>query len=232
MDSQDFIDLQLLPLLVQKTTQLLEVADDHLLQIQWSDSEANTDSGFSRLACQKFEEAFHQSDCKNIRILGIKPPDIKITFIDNENNEFGRKIELKSCKESSKSIRGSTIRKLDLNMWVIFCRRSSDNLRFEFRYGRYYLGIPPGELGLFQDRTPRPRIFWDKYQHISESPQTNLVINDEDWIKTHARAAVNRLFRKCTYSWQDDLVREIIRIAILENISLEDLKTKKDDFDI
>jgi len=49
MDSQNFIDLQLLPLLVQRTTQLLEAAGDQLSQIRWTDSEANTDSGFSRL---------------------------------------------------------------------------------------------------------------------------------------------------------------------------------------
>ena len=233
MDSQDFIDFQLLPLLVQKTTQLLEAADDHLLQIQWSDSEANTDSGFSRLACQKFEEAFYQSNCRNINILEIKIPDIQITFTDDENNEFRRKIELKSCKgkkgKSSGVILGSTIRGLDLNTWVIFCRRSLDNSSFELRYGRYFLGIPPEKIGLFQDRTPRPRIVWKNYQQASESPNTKLIEHDKDWIKTYAKAAIDRLFRKVTDkkikdSWQDDLVREIIRIAILENISLEDLK--------
>lgn len=48
--SQAFVDLQLLPQLVQKTTQLLELATDELLRIKWTDSEANTDSGYSRLA--------------------------------------------------------------------------------------------------------------------------------------------------------------------------------------
>jgi len=237
MDSQDFIDLQFLPLLVQKTTQLLEAADDHLLQIQWSDSEANTDSGFSRLACQKFEEAFLQSEHQNINILEIKTPDIQITFTDDENNDFIRKIELKSCKgkkgKSSGLILGSTIKGLNLNMWVIFCRRSSDNSSFEFRYGRYFLGIPPREAGLFQDRTPRPRIEWKNYQQASESPKTELIEQDQDWIKTYAKLAIDRLFRDGTNpnerdSWQDDFIREIIRRAISENISLEDLKYFED----
>ena len=147
----------------------------------------------------------------------------------------------KSCKgkkgKSSGIIPGSTIKGLDLNIWVIFCRRSPDNSCFEFRYGRYYLGIPPGEIGLFQDRSPRPRITWKNYQQASESPNTKLIKHDEDWIKAYAKAAIDRLFRevkdkKFKDSWQDDLVREIIRIAILENISLEDLRTEKDDFSI
>lgn len=236
MDSQEFIDLQLLPLLVQKTTQLLAVASDQLSQIKWTDGEANTDSGFSSLACQKFEEAFYHTDCQNIKLSGIKVPDIQIIFTDNENNEFRRKIELKSCKENkgkgSRIIPGSTISKLDLNMWVIFCRRSSNGSRFEFRYGRYYLGITLGETDLFQDRSPRPRLSWDKYQHINENPRTELISHNKAWIKRYARAAVDRLFKQCTYSWQDDLVREIIKIVISENISLEDLKMDQDNSDI
>lgn len=113
-------------------------------------------------------------------------------------------------------------------MWVIFCRRSLDNSRFEFRYGRYYLGITLGETDLFQDRSPRPRLSWNKYQGIDESPKTGLISNDKEWVKRYARAAINRISRG-RKSWQDDLVREIIRIAILENISLEDLKIDKND---
>jgi len=190
------------------------------------------------LACQKFEEVFYQSNRRNINILETKIPDIQITFNDDENNEFRRKIELKSCKgkkgKDSGVIPGSTIKSLDLNTWVIFCRRSSDNSSFEFRYGRYFLGIPPGEIGLFQDRTPRPRLIWKNYQQASESPNTELIEHDKSWIRAYAEAAFERVFeegsdKKRKGSWQDDLVREIIRKAILENISLEDLKIDKDD---
>ncbi len=192
---------------------------------------ANTDSGFSRLACQKFEEAFHQSDCQNIKISEIKIPDIQITFTDEKNNELRRKIELKSCKGGV--ILGSTIKGLDMNTWVIFCRRSLDNSRFEFRYGRYFLGIPPEDMGLFQDRTPRPRIKWENYQQASESPNMKLIDQDADWIKTYAKLAIDRLFRDFTKphekdSWQDDFIIEIIRRANSENISLEHLKNFED----
>ncbi|NJL89754.1 MAG: hypothetical protein HC916_08125 [Coleofasciculaceae cyanobacterium SM2_1_6] len=210
MDSQKFIDLQLLPLLVQQTTQLLEAASDQLSQIQWTDSEANTDSGFSKLACQKFEEAFHQSDCLNIRLLETKTPDIQIIFIDDQDSQFRKKIELKSCKNSKSRVAGiipgSTISKLDLNTWVIFCRRSLNNSKFEFRYGRYYLGITLGETDLFQDRSPRPRLSWDKYQRTDEIPKVELIVKDKEWVKRYARAAINRIFRG-SKSWQDDLVR-------------------------
>jgi hypothetical protein len=232
--SQTFVDLQLLPQLVQKTTQLLELAVDELLRIKWTDSEANTDSGYSRLACEKFQEAFHLSDCKNIMIMEIKPPDIQITFsnIENANNHFKRKIELKSCKDSG-VIPGSTISKLDFNTWVIFCRRSSNNSKFEFRYGRYYLGINITPEDRFQDRTPRPHLSWNKYQPSTDDPILEKISNDQEWIKKYARAAVNRI-RANKKSWQDDLVREIIKIAILENISLEnlnqDVKKGSDDF--
>ncbi|AFY73231.1 hypothetical protein Syn7502_01122 [Synechococcus sp. PCC 7502] len=230
MDSQSFLDFVLLPQLVQKTTQILESAIDELLRIRWTDSEANTDSDYSRLACQKFEEAFRLSNHKNIEIVEIKSPDIQITFSDG-NHQFKRKVELKSCKDSS-IIPGSTISKLDFNIWVIFCCRSSNNSKFEFRYGRYYLGITTGETDLFQDRTPRPRLSWGKFQSGSESPKLELMINDKDWIKKYARAAINRIYQNnIKYSWQDDLVREIIKIALQENITIEDLNTEVSDDD-
>lgn len=165
-------------------------------------------------------------------IVEIKPPDIQITFSDeNVNNHFKRKIELKSCKESG-VIPGSTISKLDFNTWVIFCRRSSNNSKFGFRYGRYYLGINITPEDRFQDRTPRPHLSWNKYQLSTDDPILEKISNDQEWIKKYARAAINRI-RANKKSWQDDLVREMIKIAILENISLEelnqDVKKENDD---
>jgi uncharacterized protein (UPF0147 family) len=224
MISNDFIDLETLPQLVQKTTQLLEAAVDELLLIRWTDSEANTDSEYSSLACQKFQEAFALFDYKNIIVEEINPPDIQITFKlikdDMTSEIIKRKIELKSCKGST-LIPGSTIKKLDFNSWVIFCRRSSSNSKFDFRYGRYYLGINITQEDRFQDRTPRPHLNWNKYQISTDAPILDKITNDKEWIKRYARAAINRV-QANKKSWQDDLVREIIRIAILEDISLND----------
>ncbi|APB33359.1 hypothetical protein GlitD10_1039 [Gloeomargarita lithophora Alchichica-D10] len=135
-------------------------------------------------------------------------------------------IELKSCKANPirpTVIPGSTIATLDLNMWVIFCRRSSNNQNFEFRYGRYFRGIFDSPTVLFQDRTPRPRINWDGYQSVNEAPKLEKMDASSGWVKRYAQAAVNRISREhpVNYSWQDDLVKEIIKIAREKGITGE-----------
>jgi len=104
--------------------------------------------------------------------------------------------------------------------------RSANNSKFVFRYGRYYLGINVIPEERFQDRTPRPHLSWKKYQPSTDDPILEQITNDQKWIKKYASAAINRVQtnkKSCKKSWQDDLVREIIKIAILENISLEEL---------
>ncbi len=109
-------------------------------------------------------------------------------------------------------------------MWVIFCRRSPENQSFEFRYGRYFRGIFDSHLILFQDRSPRPRILWDSYQPINEAPNTERLNGSSGWIKKYAEAAINRISGqyKVIYSWQDNLVREILKTARKRGISGEE----------
>lgn len=210
---------QLIANLVWRTAKLLQSAQNELSEVNWQDGESNTDSGYSMVARRKFAEAFDElvKDQTNIKLVSNKAPDITYRMLINGEELVG-KIELKSCKSDSKDvgvIPGSTIRDLDWNVWVIFCRRSSDNKNFEFRYGRYFLGIDIKPTELFQDRSPRPRISWNKYQLLDEEPKLGKLNQDDDWIKKYAQAAVNRISGEYNVdsSWQDTLVREIIKIA-------------------
>jgi len=222
------IDLDhLIAQLVQATAQLLARAQKKLRQIQWQDGEANTDSGYSQLARTKFRQAFKKlrNQHPEIQLVECKNPDISFTIRSNSETRTS-KVELKSCKANPDDpavILGSTIGKLDFNMWVIFCRRSLDNQTFEFRYGRYFRGIFDSPTKLFQDRTPRPRMSWDGYQRVNEPPNLEKLDEASGWIKKYAEAAINRISGKypVKYSWQDDLVKEIIKIAIEKGITGE-----------
>lgn len=109
-------------------------------------------------------------------------------------------------------------------MWVIFCRRSPENQSFEFRYGRYFRGIFDNPIILFQDRSPHPRILWDGYQPINEAPNMEKLNVSNAWIKKYAEAAINRILGKYTvvHSWQDNLVREILKTARKRGINEEE----------
>lgn len=211
---------KLLAKIVQRTAQLLQSAQVELAQISWQDGETNTDSGYSKLARLKFRQAFGElfQECSSIQLIDLKEPDISYTISSGASSLSG-KIELKSCKSNSSKppiIPGSTIANLDWNMWVIFCKRTPDNSVFDFRYGRYFLGIDTKPTELFQDRTPRPRISWNGYQPINEPPKVDDLANSTDWIKKYAQAAVNRIsgeYGDVDHSWQDELVKEIIKIA-------------------
>jgi hypothetical protein len=228
--------------LVKETAFLLQESQEELKKITWSKGEANIDLDFSKLAAQKCQEAFksiHNDNEFPFLQLSTNTPDIKLSFstkINNENMVYERKIELKSGE--SNIIPGSTIKNLDFNIWVIFVLRQNKNTNFSFRYGRYYKGVDIENTALFQDRTPRPRLKWDKYQSIKEEPDIMLVEQNIYWIENYAKAALNRLSAnyqdKIKYSWQDDLIKLIIKnlinnhqeilLKILDemNISLED----------
>lgn len=220
-NDENYLDETVMPFLAQKTAQLLDHAADELAKIKWADSEANLDSGFSQLASQKCKDAFASlAFNKNLVLLSVENPDLRLQF-HLDGHLYQRDIELKSGKNRGKqdcSIPGSTFGGLDLNKWVIFCLKDNANQKCHIRYGRYYLGMNRGEYERFQDRTPRPHLTWSQYQEPNSPPIMEKVNNEEkenNWIKTFARAAVNRVLEpeKTSHSWQDDLVEEIILIA-------------------
>lgn len=219
---EDYLDNTLMPKLVQETAKLLNQSQDQLKQIQWTVGEANTDKQFSLLAGQKAQQAFnevHSQSQSNFPIaIQTTTPDLKIKFIVHNPNQksktYSRKIELKSG--TTRIIPGSTIRKLDLNCWVIFVLRQADNSQFSFRYGRYHKGLLIKDTDLFQDRTPRPSLKWDNYQTINEQPDISKVENNKEWISRYAKAAIYRVFYASglKLSWQDDLVKLIIKYVL------------------
>ncbi len=65
----------------------------------------------------------------------------------------------------------------------------------------------------FQDRSPRPKLNFNFYQKCEELPKTDKLkddMNNEFW-KAYAKSAINRIINPKNHSWQDDLVKEIIR---------------------
>jgi hypothetical protein len=236
---EDYLDNILMPKLVQETAKILNQSQDELKQIQWTIGEANTDKQFSLLAGKKAQEAFKKVHSQSNFSITIQTttPDLKIKFIVHHPNQksktYSRKIELKSG--TTNIIPGSTIRKLDLNCWVIFVLRQVDNSQFSFRYGRYHKGLLIKDTDLFQDRTPRPSLKWDNYQTIDESPNIDKVENNKEWISRYAKAAIYRVFyaSDLKFSWQDDLVRLIIKYVLEDekilNKALNQLEIDQDE---
>ncbi|WP_017292499.1 hypothetical protein [Geminocystis herdmanii] len=226
-DYEDFIDNVLMPQLTRETAKKLQESQLDLRQCKWAEGESNIDTDFSKLAGEKAKESFQKmiklNPIFNQKInIEISNPDIKINFkLSEYQTSIKRKIELKSgytVKENDVIILGSTIGKLDINIWLIFVLRKNNNEDFEVRYGRYYKGIKVTENELFQDRTPRPKISFNEYQTVEELPDTQLMEKDEAWINKYAESAVYRIINESksskNYSWQDDLVIEILRIVL------------------
>ncbi|WP_071453953.1 hypothetical protein [Gloeomargarita lithophora] len=87
------IDLDhLIAQLVQRTVQLLECSQEELRQIQWQDGEANTDSGYSQLAQEKFQEVFNQLAGENpgIRLEKCASPDVSFSIRSNSSLLTGK----------------------------------------------------------------------------------------------------------------------------------------------
>lgn len=235
-DYEDFIDKILMPQLTREIATKLQYSQKELILCKWTDGESNTDTDFSKLAGKKADNAFHEiinlyPSFQNKITIQIKSPDLKISFniIDN-NSVIKRKIELKSGYAENGNdviIPGSTIGKLDINIWVIFILRKNNNQIFDVRYGRYYKGIKITQNELFQDRTPRPKLAWSSFQSIEENPDDKIIEKDKEWIKKYAKAAVNRIITDTNNSsWQDDLVIEIIKYIFNNQDILEDVIVK------
>lgn len=220
--------------LTRKTAKNIQESPDELEKINWTDGEANLDTGYSVIACSSCEKAWNeiQQDYPkyNQIIIICKPSDISIIFRYPDGTEVERKIELKSS--TSKKIPGSTIGKLNINQPLIFCHRTKDG-KYIIKYSQYYTAMADKHnIELFQDRTPRPSICFDKMHDIDE--ETTFITKDKDkWIEHLAFCAYNRITnpKKCPKkSWQDELTKEITRLAIedfIRNTSDEDFKLRK-----
>jgi hypothetical protein len=146
-------------------------------------------------------------------------PDITLTFKKAGVVVYREKIELKSSKGFL--IPGSTIGKLDINTWVISCERGAG---FILRYGQYYTCMGQGDRDMFQDRTPRPFINFQKL--LSPDADTEFIQKEkEGWMDHYAECAIRRLDKKS--SWQDWLVEKIIDIWISRTSVEEFLERKK-----
>ncbi|AFZ47680.1 hypothetical protein Cyast_1724 [Cyanobacterium stanieri PCC 7202] len=236
-DYEDFIDQDLMPKLTKQIAAELHNSQTELQRCKWAEGEANTDTDFSYLAGQKALNIFQDIISlyplfKNKIAIEVQSPDLKISFkILDSKITVKRKIELKSGyteKGHDVIIPGSTIGKLDINIWVIFVLRKDNNQQFDIRYGRYYKGIKITENDLFQDRTPRPKLAWSGFQKIDENPDDKIVDKDKEWIKRYAQVAVNRIINDelNRSSWQDDLVIEIIKYLLNNPEILEEIMKK------
>jgi len=213
--------------LTQRAAQIINTQQSELAAISWNDGEANTDSGFSKLACKACKEAWGQIQSNYLEYENISiecdKPDLSIKFYKDDAFIMERKIELKSCK--GKVLIGSTIRNLDINQPVIFCLRNEVGKPFEIRYSQYHTCMGESDTDLFQDRTPRPGISFDKMKEIGTTCD---YIHKEktDWVEHYAECALKRINRSIDSSWQDKLTVLIITKFIQET-SIEDFTTRK-----
>lgn len=215
MEIADLIEKKLLPNLVKQTCQKLNKNKKELKNLNWHSGESNTDLDFSNLSRSYCEQSFNEfKESKQIE-LEISIPDLNLTFKDSKNKNYKTKIELKSTKSVNGKIPGSTVMNLDPNVWTIMCYRS-DNNKTEVRYGRYYLGMDISEDEKFQDRSPRPSLNFFKFQKYTEDPNMKKVTKDESFWKKYATSAIRRVLKPTNHSWQDDLIKEIIK-EVLKN---------------
>ena len=229
-------DFTVFKLAIQTTKELLK-NQDKLKIIKWNDGEANIDTEYSKLSCQCCIMAWKQlkilyQEFKDVTI-ECTIPDINITFKFVNNTELKKKIELKSSK--SVKMLGSTIKKLDINQPLIYCLRPTDiDGVYNFKCSQYYSAMGESNLELFQDRTPRPIINFEKMPDINENI-TYVNKNKNSWINHYAYCAINRIDNsiKCQYSWQDEMVKLMEQIIIkkyLTSKTIEEIKIDKDKY--
>ena len=218
-----------------ETAKLLKDSQDKLAIIKWTNGEANIDTEYSELACEYCRMAWHIMKLKYPEYSKIdivcEIPDINITFIYPDGRNKKHKIELKSSK--STKMPGSTIKKLNINQPLIYCLRPSANsYLYKIRCSQYHNAMGESNYDLFQDRTPRPFINFEKMKDINE------IISFEhkeknDWIDHYAKCALHRVDGtiQCRLSWQDDLVKSMKKKIIedyLKNTSIEKFTKMKE----
>jgi hypothetical protein len=185
-------------------------------------------------------------------------PDINITFIYPTNTTTSHKIELKSSKNTK--MPGSTIKNLDINQILIYCLRPihpkiqskqknntnnytnrtenitntnnyTNNNIYQFKCSQYFSAMGDNNIELFQDRTPRPIINFDKMNTINNI-KPYVKKNKNDWIDHYARCSLKRIdsTSTCKYSWQDDMIQTIKNLIIndyIRNTTTEEFNQQK-----
>ena len=190
-----------------------------LENITWNDGESNLDTEYSKLACEccmiswnEIKTTYPEYSKTEIT---CDIPDINITFKYPDGRTSKSKIELKSSK--NKKMPGSTIKKLDINQTLIYCLRPSKASEpYKLRCSQYYNAMGESDIDLFQDRTPRPFINFERMSEINNT--LPFAIKDKnDWIKHYADCALKRIEEStiCQKSWQDDMIK-VIKKKIIE----------------
>jgi hypothetical protein len=214
-----------------ETTRLLNESQDKLGDIEWTNGEANIDTDYSELACYCCRIAWDRMIQKNPEYTEIsfscRIPDINILFTYTDGRKIKHKIELKSSK--SRKMPGSTIKNLDINQPLIYCLRPISNTgAYLFKCSQYHSAMGESNIDLFQDRTPRPVINFDKM--IDALPYES---KDKDcWIEHYAKCGLNRIDKtiRCNKSWQDDMIKIMKKNILSEyirNTSEEQFKIDK-----
>lgn len=217
-----------------ETAKLLEKEQDSLKNINWTNGEANIDTEYSKLACNCCKLAWDiiknkYSKYNKIDIICIIP-DINITFIIKDDTNIKKKIELKSSKKNK--MPGSTIKKLNINQPLIYCLRPKNNSDiYKIRYSQYHNAMGESDIDLFQDRTPRPFINFEKMKCPNEFiPYESK--NKNCWIEHYAKCSITRINNPniCKISWQDEMIKKIKTQIIedyIKNTSIEQISIDK-----
>jgi hypothetical protein len=221
-----------------ETTKILNNMQDKLKNITWNNGEANIDTEYSKLACDCCVISWKHIKTKypeynNIDII-CKIPDINISFTYAQNVISQHKIELKSSK--SKKMHGSTIKNLDINQMLIYCLRPSTEFEYYVvRCSQYFNVMCESDVELFQDRTPRPIINFEKMNDVNNVAPF-IIKNKNDWVEYYATCALNRIKNTtiCQKSWQDDMVMLMEKKVIdnyIKNTSEQQFQIDKKQFE-
>jgi len=214
--------------LALETTKLVESKQSELKNIKWFDGEANIDTEFSQLVCRCCELTWNKmktnTEYEQVNII-CNIPDVNIVFTLPNGEKVLSKIELKSSKK--KIMPGSTIKKLEINQPLIYCLRPSTDLElYKLKCSQYHSAMGESEYDLFQDRTPRPNINFDKMDN-----NTYVSKDKDDWITHYSVSALNRIKNPEKYkSWQDTLTKDMKEKIIndyVKNTSQEEFKLHK-----
>lgn len=217
-----------------ETVKILNEKQLELRTINWTNGESNLDTEYSKLACdcckvawRTIKEKYPQYDEVNI---SCNIPDINIVFTYPNGKIYTEKIELKSSK--GKKMPGSTIKKLDINQTLIYCLRPSKaSESYKLRCSQYHCAMGESDVDLFQDRTPRPIINFEKMNDIDNILPYNNKEKDA-WVEHYAECSLKRIEEStnCQKSWQDDMIK-IMKKKIIEdyirNTSEEQFKNAK-----
>ena len=205
-----------------ETTKILNEKQQELQSIKWTNGESNLDTEYSKLACSCCEISWNKMKIKYPHYsntdITCNAPDINIEFTYLDKKITKHKIELKSSK--STKMPGSTIRRLNINQSLIYCLRpSTESGTYKLKCSQYHSAMGASDTDLFQDRTPRPVINFEKMNEIDNTLPFDIKDKD-DWIERYAKCALKRIEKSttCKKSWQDDMTKIIIKNAIEDYI--------------